>query len=250
MINLEQACTFFTVTMAHCALLLWIATDFGQTPPQIVPPAIHGVLVAAAAAPGQPLPTTAPTPPRPAPSPPKPARPKPTPPKPAPPKPETLPQAMPPSERAITLPESEPEIAAPAPAAEESGAEPGPAPPSSQLAPSLPGPASHSGSPGVAGESGPVTLPRVDARHLNNPAPAYPPASRRLREEGTVLLDVHILPDGSVREVRLRASSGFARLDQAALNAVRHWRYVPAQRGDKPIAYWYSQPVVFSLTMS
>ncbi|MFO7640677.1 MAG: energy transducer TonB [Candidatus Competibacteraceae bacterium] len=57
--------------------------------------------------------------------------------------------------------------------------------------------------------------PRVDASHLNNPAPVYPAPSRRLREEGRVLLDVYILPDGSVGQIRLRASSGFRRLDQS-----------------------------------
>lgn len=62
-----------------------------------------------------------------------------------------------------------------------------------------------------------------------------------------MVLDVHILPDGSVDEVRLRSSSGHRRLDQAAVDAVRLWRYIPASRGDKPIAYWYVQPIDFSL---
>ena len=69
-----------------------------------------------------------------------------------------------------------------------------------------------------------------------------------MREEGQVLLDVHILPDGSVGEVRLRQTSGHRRLDEAALAAVRRWRYVPAQRGGEAIPYWYIQPIVFSLT--
>ena len=89
--------------------------------------------------------------------------------------------------------------------------------------------------------------PRVDAAHLNNPAPVYPAPSRRLQEEGRVLLDVHILPDGSVGQIRLRASSGYRRLDQSALDAVRRWRYVPARQGGQAIAYWYVQPIVFSL---
>ncbi|MCM2252433.1 MAG: energy transducer TonB, partial [Ramlibacter sp.] len=93
----------------------------------------------------------------------------------------------------------------------------------------------------------PVTPPRVDAAHLNNPAPAYPALSRRFGEQGQVLLDVHILPDGRVGEIKLRRSSGFNRLDGAALEAVRHWRYVPARRGNEAIAYWYVQPVSFSL---
>lgn len=68
-----------------------------------------------------------------------------------------------------------------------------------------------------------------------------------MSEEGQVLLDVHIQPDGSVAEVKLKRSSGFPRLDDAAVQAVRRWRYVPARRGNEPIAYWYVQPIKFSL---
>ena len=63
-----------------------------------------------------------------------------------------------------------------------------------------------------------------------------------------MLLDVYILPDGSVGQIRLRRSSGYPRLDEAALDAVRRWRYVPARRGDEPIPYWYVQPLHFELT--
>jgi protein TonB len=83
---------------------------------------------------------------------------------------------------------------------------------------------------------------------LNNPAPAYPAASRRLGEQGRVLLDVYIQPDGRVGEIRVKQSSGYPRLDEAALDAVRRWRYVPARRGNEPIALWYVQPISFSLT--
>lgn len=93
-----------------------------------------------------------------------------------------------------------------------------------------------------------VTVPRSDANFLSNPAPAYPRLSRRLREEGRVLLDVLILADGTVREARLRRSSGHPRLDGAALEAVRRWRYVPAYRGDEPIDFWHVQPVDFELS--
>ncbi len=110
-----------------------------------------------------------------------------------------------------------------------------------------PGPSGPPGLPGPPGSPSPVVPPRVDAAHLNNPAPVYPAPSRRLREEGRVLLDVHILPDGSVGQIRLRASSGHHRLDRAALDAVRRWRYVPARQGGQAIAYWYVQPIVFSL---
>jgi protein TonB len=93
----------------------------------------------------------------------------------------------------------------------------------------------------------PVVPPRADAAHLINPAPAYPAISRRLGEQGQVQLDVYILTDGSVGEIKLKRSSGFPRLDQAALDAVRHWRYQPARRGHEAIAFWYVQPLIFSL---
>ncbi len=87
----------------------------------------------------------------------------------------------------------------------------------------------------------------MDANQLNNPAPAYPQLSRRLKEQGTVLLEILILPDGTVGEVRVKESSGFKRLDETAVKAVKRWRYTPARRGNVPIEFWYLQPVDFSL---
>lgn len=92
-----------------------------------------------------------------------------------------------------------------------------------------------------------IIPPKVDAEHANNPAPRYPPLSRRLGEEGEVQLLVHILEDGSVGEIKLKVSSGYARLDTAAREAISRWRYVPARQGGEPISYWYVQPVAFSL---
>ncbi|MBW2939959.1 energy transducer TonB [Zhongshania aquimaris] len=93
----------------------------------------------------------------------------------------------------------------------------------------------------------PITPPRHDANPLNNPAPAYPTISRRLKEEGIVILELLILPDGKVGEVRVKKSSGFKRLDKTAMKAVKRWRYLPAKRGDEAISYWYLQPLEFSL---
>lgn len=93
----------------------------------------------------------------------------------------------------------------------------------------------------------PITPPNADAAHLNNPAPAYPRLSRRLREQGVVLLEVLIMPNGSVGDIRIQQSSGYSRLDETALEAVQQWRYEPARRGSEAIAYWYLQPVDFSL---
>ena len=92
-----------------------------------------------------------------------------------------------------------------------------------------------------------MTPPRHDPNPMHNPAPAYPSISRRLKEEGIVELLVLILPDGSVGEIKIKVSSGYPRLDKTAVAAVKRWTYLPAKRGDTPIAFWYLQPLEFSL---
>jgi protein TonB len=93
----------------------------------------------------------------------------------------------------------------------------------------------------------PVSLPRSDANHLKNPAPAYPMMSRRLKEQGTVLIELTVLPSGRATDLAIKQSSGFRRLDEAAMNAVREWQFEPARRGGTPIAWRYLQPISFSL---
>lgn len=94
-----------------------------------------------------------------------------------------------------------------------------------------------------------ITFPHVDAHFMqNNPKPDYPRLSQTLGEKGRVLLEVYILSNGDVGDIRIKSSSGFARLDQAALKAVRQWRYIPAIKGNKPIDFWYVQPIDFVLT--
>lgn len=93
----------------------------------------------------------------------------------------------------------------------------------------------------------PLIEPRVDATRQNNPAPIYPRTSLRRREEGRVILEVLILQDGTVGDIRIKHSSGYTRLDQAALKAVRRWRYSPARQGKRILDYWYQQPIVFAL---
>lgn len=99
----------------------------------------------------------------------------------------------------------------------------------------------------VAAPPAPITPPSFNADYLNNPAPAYPAVSRRMREEGKVMLRVFVTEQGLPREVHLRTSSGHARLDDAALEAVRQWRFMPARRGDTPLGAWVIVPIVFSL---
>jgi protein TonB len=92
-----------------------------------------------------------------------------------------------------------------------------------------------------------LVAPRFDAAYLSNPPPAYPPLSRRLGEEGKVVLRVFVEPDGQPAQVEVRTSSGHARLDDAALGAVRRWRFVPARRGEAAVAAWVLVPLNFTL---
>lgn len=107
-------------------------------------------------------------------------------------------------------------------------------------------PAGSSAAAGPAGNAV-ISAARFDADYLRNPAPAYPPMSRRLREEGEVLLDVRVTADGRAEQVRIRRGSGYARLDEAALDTVQHWRFVPARRGSEPVAATVLVPIQFQL---
>jgi protein TonB len=101
--------------------------------------------------------------------------------------------------------------------------------------------------PVAAATPAPITPPNYLAAYLDNPPPAYPPVSKRLSEQGKVMLRVLVSVKGSPDKVELKASSGSSRLDDAALEAVKHWRFVPARQGDLPIAEWVLVPVTFSL---
>ena len=103
-------------------------------------------------------------------------------------------------------------------------------------------PASASGNVPV-----PVFAAHYDAAYLHNPRPAYPPLSRRLGEEGKVLLRVRVSREGQPAAVDLEKSSNVERLDEAARNAVARWRFVPARRGDEPVEGSVIVPIVFRL---
>lgn len=90
-----------------------------------------------------------------------------------------------------------------------------------------------------------LTAARFDADYLHNPAPAYPAQSRRLKEEGTVLLLVRVSAEGTPLSVEIRNSSGFERLDEAGLQAVRQWRFVPAKRGSDNVSASVLVPIQF-----
>lgn len=108
----------------------------------------------------------------------------------------------------------------------------------------------HSGASQSGDADQKVTKPSTNASYLNNARPPYPSMSRRLKEEGVVVLHVLVSAEGKAQKVELKRSSGFDRLDQSALDTVKNWRFVPAKRGDTPIDMWYDIPVKFSLKNS
>jgi protein TonB len=93
----------------------------------------------------------------------------------------------------------------------------------------------------VVYEDAPVVLRRVN--------PVYPEALRRARIQGTVVLQVEILVDGSIGAIEVFRSvvPGPGGLDEAAVEAVRQWQFQPAQSGGRPVAVWITQPINFTI---
>jgi protein TonB len=79
------------------------------------------------------------------------------------------------------------------------------------------------------------------------PKPAYPALSRELGEEGVVLLRISVGAGGQFEQVQLLRSSGFIRLDRAARDGVRSWRFDAAWQGGQPVADSIDIPVRFRL---
>lgn len=225
------------LVVAVHAGVLWLAhTALQNHPAEVVIPA-QVIMELAQAAPQQ-LPSPAPAPTL-APQPPIKNR---TAPQPAPAKQTAkakLPKAVPAKEPSPIAPlgslaESAPQ-AAPAPAAQAAPAEKAATTPAA-----LPSPA-----PAAPPR---IELPSSNADHLNNPKPPYPPLSKRLREDGTVVLRVFIKADGTASEAEIQTSSGYDRLDQTARQTVLRWRYVPGKRNGVPEAMWFNVPLTFQLT--
>lgn len=176
------------------------------------------------------------SPPEPTPAPPKPAAaPKPEVAlerKPAPP-PKPAPRRTTPSTTALAV---EPVRAAPSPAAHSPAAPTEPAI-TRAAAPQAPG----------AVEQAPIAID-LNAAYRLNPAPNYPPLALRRRWEGTTRLRVELDSEGRPITVTLADSSGHAILDEAALEAVRRWRFRPATRSGKPVPATVEVPIVFRIS--
>lgn len=109
------------------------------------------------------------------------------------------------------------------------------APPAPSVATAPPAPAAPA--PALAPSDSPVPI--------STPAPAYPPAALRRGETGTVLVRVEVAADGTPYAVDIARSSRSRALDRAALEAVRSWRFRPAQRDGQAVPGVVQVPIDF-----
>lgn len=87
-----------------------------------------------------------------------------------------------------------------------------------------------------------------DLKTSSRVEPIYPPASRRAGEEGTVRIKALVDERGRPTQVQVAKSSGFPKLDEAAMTAVRKWKFVAATDGTRPVTAWTQVAVTFRLT--
>ena len=99
----------------------------------------------------------------------------------------------------------------------------------------------------VTGGTPSISLPDAHAFYLQNPKPEYPARSRLLREEGKVVLRVWVGADGLPTKAEVATSSGYERLNAAALRAVMDWRFTPGKRNGQAQAMEVLVPMPFRL---
>lgn len=95
--------------------------------------------------------------------------------------------------------------------------------------------------------SAPVDID-TPANYLFNPQPVYPEECRRRKQEGLVVLTVQVSREGLPRAVNIVQSSKFRLLDQAAANAIAHWRFSPAKMAGAFVASQIEAPIRFKLS--
>lgn len=168
-----------------------------------------------------------------------------------PPRPKVEPPPPPVAAKPLSQPVVQKVAALPPPPMPLAIADPTPAPnaPTGVLAPPTPLPlitAPVAAAPAMAQVAAPkVELPVIAADFLHKAVPAYPKMSIQMNEHGTVMVKVLIGVDGVVKQSNINQSSGYPRLDQAALNSVQSWRFTPGKRGGVPEAMWYVLPIKF-----
>lgn len=242
---MRYAACFAAALGCHAAVLFAIHAESGAKALALgeTESAVELALVEAAPALEQASPPAEPPPPEPLP-PPEPKPPDPVPPEPVPPPEPSIPEPVvqpvptrePPKPQPATKPKSAPRAAStPAPRR---------APPAASASAASGTVGAISGKPG-AGTPASGTNTKLRARY--NPRPAYPAESRRLKQAGVVLIAAQVNAQGVPTSVSLSRSSGFPLLDQAALAAVRRWRFEPSRVAGVAVAGNVDCPVRFNL---
>ncbi|WP_157199720.1 energy transducer TonB, partial [Methylomonas koyamae] len=93
-----------------------------------------------------------------------------------------------------------------------------------------------------------ITPPTAGADYLHNPPPEYPDIAHERGWEGKVLMKVHVQADGKPDNITVIKTSGQKVLDDAAVKTVSKWSFVPAKRGDTPVAGYVTVPITFNLS--
>lgn len=88
--------------------------------------------------------------------------------------------------------------------------------------------------------------PHVDLSQPH-PQPPYPDSALTGREQGTVLVDLYIHPNGRVAKYKVAQSSGFGDLDDAAVEGLLNWHFVPAVEDGDPVSDWTAVKIEFQL---
>lgn len=170
----------------------------------------------------------------------------------APPQPEPAPPppaAPRPQARAVPQPQPRPRVmtAPPAPTAEQPAFV---APPPEPAPPADPAPAQNAAAAAAppappAPPAGPRSIPSSAVRYLSRPPVVYPTRSQDLGESGSVMLRVLIDERGLPREVTVQKSSGFPRLDHAAVDAMRRARFQPYTENGVALPVWAPAEIKF-----
>ena len=84
-------------------------------------------------------------------------------------------------------------------------------------------------------------------RYRENTHPAYPLIARIRGYEGLVILTAEIFTNGTVGDLKIKESSGYALLDKSALDAVKSWKFEPGRKIGKPTTMWVDVPIKFML---
>ncbi len=116
-----------------------------------------------------------------------------------------------------------------------------------ELLPGTPGPPMKYGVPGGEGLEDVPVAAYANLKLLDMKPPDYPPRCLRMGIEGRVRVRALVGENGRPEELTIDSSSGDASLDQAALEAVRHWRFEAAMRRGLPVRAWVIARVEFKL---